>query len=81
MRWTDAIILIQWCPPCMKLLPEFRKASAEVDDVNFGVVDCTIHEQICREVGSAFHSFTEHYSRIVHLNITSSQLMASAIIL
>lgn len=37
-----------WCPPCMNLLPEWRKASKAVGDVvNFGTVDCTIHTGVC----------------------------------
>lgn len=39
-----------WCPPCMRLLPEFRKASRMFDEsVRFGTVDCTIHEELCRQ--------------------------------
>ncbi|KAH3752172.1 dnaJ homolog subfamily C member 10-like [Dreissena polymorpha] len=38
-----------WCPPCMKLLPEFRKTAKNFGDVvNFGTVDCTIHADLCR---------------------------------
>ncbi|XP_060064425.1 dnaJ homolog subfamily C member 10-like [Ylistrum balloti] len=38
-----------WCPPCMRLLPEFRKAAKSYGEVvNFGTVDCTIHSDICR---------------------------------
>ncbi|OWF49324.1 DnaJ-like subfamily C member 10 [Mizuhopecten yessoensis] len=38
-----------WCPPCMKLLPEFRKAAKSYGEmVNFGTVDCTIHADICQ---------------------------------
>nr|XP_045618759.1 dnaJ homolog subfamily C member 10-like isoform X1 [Procambarus clarkii] len=37
-----------WCPPCMKLLPEFRKASKLVHTpVNFGSIDCTLHHELC----------------------------------
>lgn len=37
-----------WCPPCMKLLPEFRKASRLVETpVNFGSIDCTLHHDLC----------------------------------
>ncbi|XP_076088842.1 dnaJ homolog subfamily C member 10-like [Mytilus galloprovincialis] len=39
-----------WCPPCMRLLPEFRKAARnyEGDDIGFGTVDCTVHNQLCQ---------------------------------
>lgn len=38
-----------WCPPCMRLLPEFRKAAKNFGQVvNFGTVDCTIHVNLCR---------------------------------
>ncbi|CAF4467664.1 unnamed protein product, partial [Rotaria magnacalcarata] len=36
-----------FCPPCMHLLPEFRKASKRLTDkVSFGTVDCTIHQPL-----------------------------------
>lgn len=38
-----------WCPPCMRLLPEFRKASKMFESVRFGTVDCTIYEELCRQ--------------------------------
>uniref|UniRef100_A0A1B6D3Y5 DnaJ homolog subfamily C member 10 n=1 Tax=Clastoptera arizonana TaxID=38151 RepID=A0A1B6D3Y5_9HEMI len=38
-----------WCPPCLRFLPELRKASRTVDSVRFGTVDCTIHSQLCKE--------------------------------
>lgn len=39
-----------WCPPCMRLLPEFRKASREMKDrVRFGTVDCTVHTGLCSQ--------------------------------
>lgn len=38
-----------WCPPCMQLLPELRKASRQFEDsVNFGTIDCTIHSNLCQ---------------------------------
>ncbi|ESN95836.1 hypothetical protein HELRODRAFT_102482 [Helobdella robusta] len=37
-----------WCPPCLRLLPEFRKASRMVGmSVKFGTVDCTVHATLC----------------------------------
>jgi len=40
-----------WCPPCMQLLPEFRKAARTQDreQVRFATVDCTIHGQLCNK--------------------------------
>ncbi|PFX28948.1 DnaJ-like subfamily C member 10 [Stylophora pistillata] len=40
---------INWCPPCMRLLPEYRKAARSFEDheVGFGTVDCTIHSNLC----------------------------------
>lgn len=41
-----------WCPPCMNLLPEFRKASTLIGgSVHFGTVDCTVHHRICNQHG------------------------------
>ena len=44
--------LFQWCPPCMRLLPEYRKAARSFEDheVGFGTVDCTIHSNLCHMV-------------------------------
>ena len=48
-----------WCPPCMHLYPEFRRASnlAQERDlqVRFGVVDCTIHYRLCNQ--ERIHSY------------------------
>ena len=42
---------MQWCPPCMRLLPEFRKASKHMSAaVKFGTVDCTVHVGLCQQV-------------------------------
>lgn len=38
-----------WCPPCLRLLPELRKASRTFDTVRFGTVDCTIHSALCKQ--------------------------------
>ncbi|XP_054287218.1 dnaJ homolog subfamily C member 10-like [Macrosteles quadrilineatus] len=39
-----------WCPPCLRLLPELRKASQHFSPVvRFGTVDCTIHAALCRQ--------------------------------
>ncbi|XP_068227314.1 dnaJ homolog subfamily C member 10-like [Palaemon carinicauda] len=64
-----------WCPPCMKLLPEFRKASRLVaTSVNFGSIDCTMHHELCTRYNirqypttilynqSVPHEYTGHHS-------------------
>jgi DnaJ homolog subfamily C member 10 len=40
-----------WCPPCMSLLPEFRKASTldSADLVAFATVDCAINQRLCEQ--------------------------------
>ena len=42
----------QWCPPCLKLLPEWRKAGKQIGGTvaKFGTVDCTIHMNLCQQV-------------------------------
>jgi DnaJ family protein C protein 10 len=62
-----------WCPPCMHLLPEFRKAAKKNGkNMNFGIVDCTV-EHICNQYN--IHSFptsiifnksTQHHFRGEH---------------
>ncbi|XP_065051980.1 dnaJ homolog subfamily C member 10-like [Rhopilema esculentum] len=41
-----------WCPPCMKLLPEWRKAGRQIGDrtAKFGTVDCTAHRTLCQNL-------------------------------
>jgi len=38
-----------WCPPCMNLLPEFRKASKLENSKSFlfGTIDCTVNQRLC----------------------------------
>lgn len=37
-----------WCPPCMRLIPEFRRASSMVGGiVKFGSLDCATHRDLC----------------------------------
>ena len=36
-----------WCPPCRRLLPQFRKAAAGISSVKFGTVDCVVHKDLC----------------------------------
>lgn len=45
----------------MRLLPEFRKASKQMDKVHFGTVDCTIHTNLCNQVGfTILHTLDLH---------------------
>jgi len=40
-----------WCPPCMNLLPEYRKA-AQIDSnvkIAFGTIDCAANNNLCLE--------------------------------
>ncbi|XP_071441753.1 dnaJ homolog subfamily C member 10-like [Hetaerina americana] len=41
-----------WCPPCLRLIPEFRRASRALGgNVSLGMVDCTTHVELCRSRG------------------------------
>lgn len=56
----------QWCPPCMKLLPEFRKAAKIAgQEVKFGTVDCTVHQQLCQSVNVHTYPTTVLYNQSV----------------
>lgn len=52
-----------WCPPCLKLLPELRKASLHFSPsvVGFISVDCTVHSQLCRK-----HSVTSYPTTLLY---------------
>ncbi|XP_052812519.1 dnaJ homolog subfamily C member 10-like [Mya arenaria] len=53
-----------WCPPCMRLLPEFRKAARNIGEmVNFGTVDCTIHGDLCRTYNVRSYPTTIFYNQ------------------
>ena len=41
-----------WCGPCMRLLPEFRRASTLTKEqrVIFGTIDCSIHPRFCSQL-------------------------------
>ncbi|GAB6029749.1 hypothetical protein CHUAL_005464 [Chamberlinius hualienensis] len=55
-----------WCPPCLRLLPEWRKASQEIGDiVNFGTVDCTIHHNLCNQYKIHSYPTTVLYNQTV----------------
>ena len=57
-----------WCPPCMKLLPEWRKAGRQIGDTiaKFGTVDCTAHRKLCQDVSyvSCFQCFSRFITGI-----------------
>lgn len=90
--WDCNLILLpslyQLCPPCMNFLPEFRKASKNLEHVaNFGTIDCTIHQQFCSKVGSNFifvyffyHFiifFCLHWYLVQHSLLPNSHLLQS----
>jgi len=53
-----------WCPPCMKLLPEWRKAGKQIGGktAEFGTVDCTIHTSLCQQHGVRSYPTTIFYN-------------------
>lgn len=56
-----------WCPPCMQLLPEFRKAARTQDRnlIKFATVDCTIHGDLCKKYGIRSYPTTMLYNKTV----------------
>ncbi|XP_076450182.1 dnaJ homolog subfamily C member 10-like [Babylonia areolata] len=53
-----------WCPPCMRLLPEFRKAAKRFGEkVNFGTVDCTVHGNLCSTYNIRSYPTTIFYNQ------------------
>lgn len=53
-----------WCPPCMRLLPEFRKAAKRFGEkVNFGTVDCTVHGNLCNNYNIRSYPTTIFYNQ------------------
>ncbi|KAK7113286.1 dnaJ homolog subfamily C member 10-like [Littorina saxatilis] len=55
-----------WCPPCMRLLPEFRKAAKRIgEQVNFGTVDCTVHGNLCSTYNVRSYPTTIFYNQTV----------------
>ncbi|PNF40485.1 hypothetical protein B7P43_G08182 [Cryptotermes secundus] len=58
-----------WCPPCLRLLPELRKASRHFDSaINFGTIDCTIHASLCRQ-----HNIRSYPTTILYNNTEKQQ--------
>ena len=68
-----------WCPPCQKLLPEFRKAAEGLPEVNFGTVDCTIHQNLCRNYNVRSYPTTLIYNQSTP-HLFSGQHAAHAIV-
>ncbi|XP_074649044.1 dnaJ homolog subfamily C member 10-like isoform X2 [Tubulanus polymorphus] len=56
-----------WCPPCMRLLPEYRKAAKmnEEKTVMFGTVDCTVHQNLCRDYNVRSYPTTLLYNQTI----------------
>ncbi|KAK3756722.1 hypothetical protein RRG08_018446 [Elysia crispata] len=55
-----------WCPPCMRLLPEFKKASRHYrSKVNFGTVDCTVHSHLCNMYNIRSYPTTIMYNQSI----------------
>lgn len=56
-----------WCPPCMQLLPEWRKASKAFgsSSLRFGTVDCTIHHALCNNYNIRSYPTTVLYNRSI----------------
>ncbi|ESP03215.1 hypothetical protein LOTGIDRAFT_171701 [Lottia gigantea] len=53
-----------WCPPCMKLLPEFKRAAKDFgENVHFGTVDCTVHDQLCKNYNIRSYPTTIFYNQ------------------
>lgn len=55
-----------WCPPCMRLLPEWRKAATNIgQSVSFGTVDCTVHGNLCSQMHIHSYPTTIFYNQSV----------------
>lgn len=53
-----------WCPPCLNLLPEFRKASLNIGgNIMFGTVDCTVHTAVCNRYNIRSYPTTIFYNQ------------------
>lgn len=44
--------VLQWCPPCLRLISELRKLPKQVNGKNLRVatIDCVVHKSICQDV-------------------------------
>ena len=65
VKVSCVVVCYQWCPPCMRLLPEFRKASKQMNRVHFGTVDCTIHVGLCQQYNIGSYPTTIFYNQSV----------------
>lgn len=56
-----------WCPPCMRLLPKLRQVASVVvsDKVKVGTIDCTVHQQLCRDYGIRSYPSTILYNESI----------------
>lgn len=63
----DSIVIVDyfanWCPPCLKLIPELRKMPEMISDlpVKTGTLDCVIYKQVCQKLGIASYPTTIVY--------------------
>jgi len=71
-----------WCPPCMKLLPEWRKAGKQIGDsiAKFGTVDCTIHKDLCLKQNVRSYPTTIFFNKTEEAHIYSGYHSAEDII-
>lgn len=65
-----------WCPPCMNLLPEFRKSSklATTKTILYGTVDCTVNQQTCERFGVRSYPTTILFNQSVPHNYLGHHL-------
>ncbi|XP_048578142.1 dnaJ homolog subfamily C member 10 isoform X2 [Nematostella vectensis] len=82
-----------WCPPCMRLLPEYRKAARSFvgKPVGFGTVDCTVHSQLCHQYNirsypttilynnSQPHQFIGHHNALDIIEFVENTLKPSVV--
>ncbi|XP_063220307.1 dnaJ homolog subfamily C member 10-like [Bacillus rossius redtenbacheri] len=69
-----------WCPPCLRLLPEFRKASQLISmNVNFGTVDCTAHRELCSQNNINSYPTTVLYNNSVKYQFFGEHTASSLI--
>ena len=53
-----------WCPPCLNLLPEYRRASINIGgNIVFGTVDCTEQKSVCDRFNVRSYPTTVFYNQ------------------